>query len=338
MKLTIKVVFMLLISLFISMLLGISIILIINGGMPRPETRLDAAHAGAILLVSNFFGLVLFGCLVYFGIIRRINNVHKATKEVINGNYSNILSVKGKDELSLLSVDFNKMTAELRANEYLNKEYAKNVSHEIKTPLSSILGYAILLSENNYSYPKVKQFSQIIAEEAERMINVSTQLLKLSMVESSNIIKKDDIFCVDEQIRETIILMQNEWQSKQISVELEEVPSIEMKGNRSLTQQVWQNLISNAIKYSKKNGLISINLRKNEKLRFEIIDNGVGISEENKQYIFNQFYTGTANKDPRRTGIGLSLTRKIVEKLGGTIWFESELGKGSSFFVELPIE
>lgn len=332
MKLTIKIFFMFIGSVLTSVIAGF-ILTMIFFGVPQRGFRIDSFGAVIINLLCNIGGFVMFGCLVYYLIIKRIKNIGIVTRDVAKGNYDMQLSTQGFDEISDLAQDFNSMTKELKANEYLNREYVKNISHEIKTPLSSIQGYATMILENNYDVHKIKQYIKIIADEAEKMRLLSTQMLYLSMLESSNIIKMDDVFKADEQIREVIILMQHEWQKKNIIFNIE-MDNAEICGNRELTRQIWQNLISNAIKYSHEGGIITIRLKNTDKLYFEITDAGIGISEENKKYIFRQFYTAE-NSDGKNNGIGLSLAKKIVEKMGGNIRFESLLDQGTTFYVTL---
>lgn len=332
MKLTLKVFLFLLVAVSIATPIGI-LFAIIFIGRDADVPRMMFHIINPLIMI---IGLVTFGLLIYFLIIKRIKKLSSVMRDVSKGNYDVSLTIKGRDELSILGDEFNVMTKELKANEYLNKEYIKNISHELKTPLSSIKGFAELIAEQDIDPQRVKSYSRIIAAEADRVLTLSAQMLTLSKLQSSNIMKKDDIFSVDEQIREVILLLQNEWQEKNIDFDVD-MGHIEITGNKELTRLIWQNLISNAVKFTEQEGSIEVKLYKNDKLHFEIKDNGIGISEEDKPSVFQQFFTADKSKTGKNTGLGLSIVKNIVDKLGGAVTFTSEQGKGSAFRVELNI-
>ncbi len=289
-----------------------------------------------IVIISIFGGFAVYYLLTRKMLVKRIANLNTSLKEVSKGNYDVELSVKGHDEISDLTTEFNRMTKELKANEYLNKEFIKNVSHELKTPISSIIGFSDLMVHQKLSNKEIKEYSEIILEEAVRLNDLCKQMLEISLLESTNIIRKEDVFRVDMQIRKVVLLMQKEWQDKNINLDVN-LEEVEITGNEQLTYLIWMNLISNAIKYNLNNGNITINLSKKEQLVFEIIDTGIGISKENQTQIFNQFFTGSQSRNTKSTGLGLAITKKIVDKLNGKILLESFEEKGSKFVVELGL-
>lgn len=331
MKLTLKVFLLLLASVFVASLLGLVLAVVIidlQSDIPRKLFH----FFNPLTIIA---GVSVFSILINSLILKRIKKLSSVMREVSEGNYSVNIPIKGRDELSALASEFNSMTNELKANEYLNKEYVKNISHELKTPLSSIKGYAEIMAEGDINAEKVKKYSRIIANEAERILSLSTQMLMLSKLESSNIIKKDEVFRADEQIREIILFMQNEWQSKGIEFEVD-MEQVQVTGNQELTRQIWHNLISNAIKFTDRNGKIEVKLYKKERIYFAIKDNGIGISDDDKPFIFQQFFTADKSKESKNSGLGLSIVRRITEKLGGSIRFESGIGEGSVFYIDLP--
>jgi signal transduction histidine kinase len=222
----------------------------------------------------------------------------------------------------------------LRANEYLSKNFVRSFSHELKTPLSSIKGYSELIADGNLTKEEIREYTDIIIGQIDRLTALSKSMLRLSLLDSSEIISKDETFRVDEQVRNVLLLTQLEWEEKNITFDLS-LDEVSVIGNKQLTQQIWQNLISNAIKFSYDGGDIRIVLKKDEKLYFEIQDFGQGISDEDQNNIFNQFFTADKSRNKSGSGLGLSIVQKIIEKLGGEIWFESEAGKGSTFYVTL---
>lgn len=315
----------LLIKIFLMMLLSMGLVFAISRialFVMQLDGSIDTKIMYYISLISGVCGLILFAVLLNFLVIRRLKKLAVGVGEIAKGNYEVTVSDKGLDELQKLIESFNSMASELKSNEYLNLEYIKNVSHELKTPLSSIMGYAELLMNDKISGAEKKEYVDIILSEAHRLLYLDSQMLEICRVDSHTIIAKSDIFDVDEQIRECILLQQNEWQNKSIELFIE-MNNIKIKSNAELTRHIWQNLISNAIKYCNSNGKISIKLYQDNVLHFEISNTGEGISEEERPHIFRQFYTADRSKNKQGNGLGLALVKKIVDKLDGSISFES---------------
>lgn len=201
-----------------------------------------------------------------------------------------------------LSHSFNKMTQELAGIETLRRDFINNFSHEFKTPIVSIRGFAKLLKENNLSEEERQEYLDIIITESERLAVLSTNVLALSKYENLEIITDKAPFRLDEQIRKTIILMEPRWTSKEITVNVE-LNKIIYNGNEDLIQQVWLNLLDNAIKFSYKGGLINITLEAvNEGVRFAIQDDGPGMDDQTQVHIFNKFYQGDISHSKKEMG------------------------------------
>ena len=332
-RLTVKVILMLIASMLSMLLIGWLLVSFISGWKRGP---IISDNIYLVNIFSGIAGFSMFMFLLNKVIIKRIKELNKVVKEVSDGNYDIEINDIGVDELSILTNEFNEMTKELKANEYLSRDFVRNVSHEIKTPISSIKGYADLINNNDLSLLEIKEYSKIISDESARLFDLSRQMLHISLLDSSNKIKMDDIFSVDVQIRNIILLMQNEWQQKNLELDVD-MEEVEFVGNEEMTHLIWQNLISNAVKYTESYGKINIRLYKRDKLYFEIEDTGKGIAKKDKPHIFEQFYTADSSKNSKSTGLGLPIVKKVVEKLNGNIYFESDEKKGSTFFVELKI-
>lgn len=286
-----------------------------------------------ISLIAGLCGLILFAILLNIFVIRRFKRLSGAVKDVAKGNYDTVITDKGIDEIHMLTNDFNNMTRELKANEYLNREFVRNVSHELKTPLGCIMGYAELLKNPYRTQDEIKEYSEIIYAEAQRAQKMGSQMLELSRLSSSAHIEQDDTFRVDEQIRNILIATQNDWTAKNIDMQID-LDECEIVGNENLTYHIWQNLISNAIKFADDNGRVSIKLKRDTALKFEISNTGKGILPNDQELIFNQFFTSENSRDKKGTGLGLPITKKIIEILNGKISFNSDKGL-TTFFVEL---
>ena len=223
--------------------------------------------------------LIILAYGIHRMIVNRIKMLDNAVNEVVKGDYTIELTVSENDEISHLTANFNKMTAELKANEYLSKEFVRNVSHEYKTPLSIIRSYAETLQQK-LSDENAKAKLQVIIDEVDRLNGLSKNIMELSVLDSTALIKQTDIFSPAVQTRTILQAMQPIWEKKGINLicELEEFT---ITSNEDLLFRVWQNLISNAIKFSNENGTVFIKLHKaSTGFIFEIIDKGIGISDE----------------------------------------------------------
>ncbi|WP_411335123.1 ATP-binding protein [Metabacillus indicus] len=291
--------------------------------------------ARTVLLTAILLGslLILFAVSM---VVKPIKSLSKASVEVAKGNFEIHIREKGKDEISDLVKNFNLMIKELKANEYLHKEFVSSVSHEFKTPLSSIHGFGKLLKKKDLSLKEREEYTDIVIEESERLSNLSANLLRLSKLEHQAIQYKQSTFDLDEQIRRVILLLQNQWEKKDLHLVITLDKAV-FTGDEELLQQVWLNLLINAIKFTSDQGTIEIVLRSNaDHISFSIADNGIGMSESDQKRIFERFYKADKSRTKTGTGLGLSIVKKIVDIHGGKITVESELGRGSVFYVELP--
>ncbi|UQZ86439.1 Alkaline phosphatase synthesis sensor protein PhoR [Paenibacillus konkukensis] len=294
-----------------------------------------------LLLIVILFGLcIMLGtALTAFFSRKALNPIRKvidATHRVANGDFNVKIDLKGIGELEDLSHSFNKMTQELSTIETLRSDFINNFSHEFKTPIVSVRGFAKLLKENKLSEEERREYLDIIITESERLAALSTNVLTLSKYENLEIIVDKTPFRLDEQLRRTIVLMEPKWSAKEITVnvELDEVIYI---GSEDLTQQIWLNLLDNAIKFSYQGGLINITLvNVNDEIRFVIQDDGPGMDEQSKARIFDKFYQGDTSHSKTGYGLGLPLVKRIVKLCGGDVIVQSEIGKGSMFTIVLP--
>ena len=288
-----------------------------------------------LLLICTFIGTAL-AALFSNKALKPILEIIAATHQVAQGNFDVKVNLKGLNELEELSHSFNKMTHELSSIETLRNDFVNNFSHELKTPIVSLRGFAKLLKGDNLTEDERKEYLNIIITESERLVKLSTNILNLSKYENIDIISERSLFRLDEQIRRVIVMTEAKWSSKEISLNVEQDEVI-FNGNEDLLQQIWLNLLDNAIKFSHKGGLISIFLiHEDNGIIFTIQDDGRGMDEHIMAHVFDKFYQGDASRSEVGNGLGLSVVKRIVDLCGGTIRVESELGKGSKFEVWLP--
>ena len=241
-----------------------------------------------ISLISGALGLMLFTTLLYIFVGKRLKALSVAVNEVANGKLDIQIPVKGRDELSQLSGDFNRMTDGLKSNEYLNREFVRNVSHEFKTPLSIILGYSDLLTAKDVTDGERNEYIGFIQKEAARLTGLSEKLLAISRLDSDYAISCDDRFSLDNQIRDIVLSMQVAWSEKNLNLDVD-MAEIDYVSNKDLCYLVWQNLISNAVKYTPEGGEISIKLYKEkDSIIFSITNTGDALRGR-ETLIFNHF-------------------------------------------------
>ncbi len=267
-------------------------------------------------------------------LVKPIKQISNASKQVAAGDYQTQITVKGHDEVAQLAKSFNTMTQALSQNEYLHKDFVSNVSHEFKTPLTSLRGYATLLKKPNLPEHKRQEYLDIMIAETERLAKMTSSLLKLSELEHHITPLHSQTFSLDEQIRDAIIGQQQTWEQKSITMDLDLQPT-EITGDQELLHQVWVNLISNAIKYSKDGGLMVISLHGHKGVVVKVTDRGIGMSRESQERAFDRFYKADPSRNSSGTGLGLAICKKIVELHGGTLTVESQLNQGSTFTVTL---
>lgn len=204
--------------------------------------------------------------------------------------------------------------------------------------IMSILGFARLIKRGKLSEEEKNEYLDIIISESRRLSELSSQVLNLSKVESLTLLTDLTVFNAGEQIREAILQLEQKWNSRNISFNLE-IEDVKVKGNQSLLKEIWVNLIDNAIKFSPENSMISISAYSNEKyMVFAIEDRGEGMDEATCGKIFDKFYQGDTSHATEGNGLGLPLVRKIVELHHGSIKVKSQPGRGSLFVVMLPLE
>lgn len=267
---------------------------------------------------------------------KRINKIAEAMQKVAQGDFSIEVKPEKLKPFRDIAIDFNKMTNELRSVETLRKDFINDFSHEFKTPISSINGFAKLLLETDVSEEDRRAYLEIIAEESERLAALAGNTMLLSKLENQTILSEAEDYRLDKQIRQNIILLSNAWEEKKIQMDVD-LEEITYHGNADLMSHVWMNLLSNAIKFTPKHGIITVSMEKKEdEIKICFADTGIGMSEEDRKRIFQKYYQADASHATKGMGLGLSIVYRIIEMCEGTITVESTPGEGSSFTITLP--
>ena len=291
------------------------------------------------ILVCVLLGTAISG-IVSRWFLKPINQLIDATKQVAKGDFSvRVDSSSVVCDLQELVHSFNLMAEELGSIELFKKDFINTFSHEFKTPIVSIRGFARQLKKGNLTPQQRCEYTDIILSEAERLANMSSNILLLTKFENQQIITDRSCFQLDEQLRNCILLLEKQWGQKGISLNLELSPT-PFYGNEEMLSHVWVNLLSNAIKFSPAESEIRISCHIDslrEEVHVEIADQGIGMDQETLNHIFENFYQGDTSHSSEGNGLGLPLVKRIVELCGGYVTVTSELGKGTSFSVSLPI-
>lgn len=287
-----------------------------------------------MLYVVPAFSIILTCIIIYVNhrTFETSNTLMEALNKVAEGNYDVTIPYKRLDNFNRAYDNFNKMTTELRSVKLLREDFVHDFSHEFKTPIASINGFANLLLEGNLNEEERKSIVRIIADETARLSNLSANMLMLYRIEGQQFIGEKKPFRLDLQITDCIILLEKQWEEKGVNITTTLKP-VTYSGDAQLLKQVWLNLLSNAIKYTPKGGGISVSLAaEGGGIVARVADTGVGIAPENIGRIFDRYYqvsSGSGN------GLGLAICKRICELCGGSIAVESRLNGGTVFTVKL---
>lgn len=278
--------------------------------------------------------------ITLYSIRKRLSVLLNGIQTVADGDLDVQLETKGAEEYSIVYENFNLMVKELKGTKAEMEQFTNDFSHEFKTPITSIRGFAQYLVDTGEGIesPERMQYLQIIADESMRLSELSQNTLTLSKVEACQIITDKENFDLSEQVKRCTILLLPQIEKKKINLELD-LPEISYYGNPELLEQVWLNLINNAIKFTPENGEISFEAGYDgDNILVSISDSGAGMDSETVARIFEKYYQGSAGRAKGGNGIGLSIVHRIVTLCGGHVEVTSSPGAGSIFKVFLPVQ
>lgn len=294
----------------------------------------------ALILLMMCMSLVL-GTIITVVVIRfplnPVNSLLDGMRKLSQGNYQARINMGflGKHHVGFELVDsFNLLAAELESTEMLRSDFINNFSHEFKTPIVSIAGFAKLLKYGDLSEAQKAEYLDVIESESLRLSELATNVLNLTKVENQMILTEVSEYNLSEQLRTCVLMLENKWDRKHLELNLD-FDEYSVCANRELLSHVWLNLIDNAIKFSPDKGCVEIELGEDgDGLWVSITNEGTKIAEEDKKKIFNKFYQADQSHASEGNGIGLAVVKKIMELHGGKIEVESKDGK-TSFTVRL---
>ena len=289
-----------------------------------------------LLLMGAFMGGALAFVVnrIFFEPIQKLS---EGMNDVADGDFTIKIDINSPiNEVKELYNSFDLMVRELGATEILQSDFMSNVSHEIKTPVNAIEGYAMLLEGEEVTPEEQQEYVEKILFNTKRLSELVGNVLLLSKIDNQAIPKNEKKFRLDEQIRQSIMQLETKWTEKDIELDVE-LDDIEFVGNATLLIHIWDNLINNAIKFNNHSGIVKLRLVSDaNNIVFTIEDNGPGVSQDAMKHIFDKFYQADSSHRQEGNGLGLALVKKIVDLYDGEIKVENLPSVGCRFTVVLP--
>ena len=296
-----------------------------------------------LTITSSLIACTLIGtCAAAFftkWVLLPLNEMIHATKRISKGDFKVHIqeTFHERSDFGILQRSFNHMASELDGIEMFRNDFINNFSHEFKTPIVSIQGFAHQLKAGGLTPEEEREYIRIISDESDRLAKMSANILLLSKLENQAIVTDKTEFWLDEQLRTCLVLLEKQWSPKELELNLE-LDEVKYYFNEQMLSQVWLNLFGNAIKFTPRGGCISCSLSATDRaVTVKISDTGIGMDEQTRSRIFDKFYQGDTSHTGDGNGIGLNIVSRILFLCGGTVTVESEPMKGSVFTVTLPV-
>ena len=271
---------------------------------------------------------------------RPVKHISEAAEKMMQGDFSVrvplIASHMTDDKFNEIINCINKMAEELSGVETLRTDFIANVSHEMKTPLAVMQNYGVLLQDPDLLEQKRMEYAKAITDASRRLADMMTNILKLNRLENQQIFPKVTTFDLGEQLCECLLQYEAVWESRDIEIETDIQPDVTVSADRELLEPVWNNLFSNAFKFTDRGGSVSLSLTADGYFAVvKIRDTGCGMSPQVGAHIFEKFYQGDTSRATQGNGLGLALVKRVVDIIGGEIGVESTVGVGTVFTVKI---
>ena len=269
---------------------------------------------------------------------RPVQRITEAAERIMQGDFHVRIQAKNNDaeQFGEVIACFNKMAQELGSVETLRTDFIANVSHEMKTPLAVMRNYGTLLQQPGLDEEKRIEYGKAVSDSAQRLANMMTNILKLNRLENQQIYPQTAEFDLSEQLCEYLLQYENVWEASDIEIETDIADGVSIKADAELLSLVWNNLFSNAFKFTPPGGTVSVSLTATDHHAVvRVSDTGCGMSPEVGAHIFEKFYQGDTSHATQGNGLGLALVKRVIDILQGEIGVESAVGKGTAFTVRI---
>ena len=309
--------------------------------------QLDLTAENMNLAAKLTFGNVILLGLLFtvidalrrkFTVERPVKRIVAGAEKIMQGDFSvRIPTGFSTDDTFGEIIDcFNRMAGELQGVETLRTDFIANVSHEMKTPLAVLQNYGTLLQSPDLSETERMEYARGVSEGARRLADMMTNILKLNRLENQQIYPKTEKFDLGEQLCECLLLYENVWEAAEIELDTDIADEVTVQADRELLSLVWNNLFSNAFKFTPHGGSVTVRLTvEGEYAAVQVQDTGCGMTAEVGAHIFEKFYQGDTSHAVQGNGLGLALVKRVVDILHGEISVESTVGVGSTFTVRI---
>lgn len=313
-----------------------------NMGLNFTEENIGIAAKltfGNVILLTLLF-TIIDGIRRKLTVDKPVKQITAAAEKIMHGDFSArvpmTVGLGTDDTFKQIIICFNKMAEELSGIETLRTDFVANVSHEIKTPLAIIQNYATLLTQKELSEEKRREYAKAVIDAVHRLTNLISNILKLNKLENQQIFPQFEVYDLGEQLCECLLSFEDLWEKKGLDIKSNIIDGIMIKSDREMMSLVWNNLFSNAIKFTEKGGTVFLSLQEeNDMAVITVQDTGCGISKETGTHIFDKFYQGDTSHASQGNGLGLALVKRVIDIAGAEISVHSEVGKGSSFTVRI---
>ena len=270
---------------------------------------------------------------------RPTKTITEATEKIMSGDFSvRIPPMKssGMEGFNQIATAINQMAEELSSVETLRTDFIANVSHEMKTPLAVMQNYGTLLQAPDLSDEKRMEYAKGVTDASRRLSEMMTNILKLNRLENQQIFPETTEFDLGEQLCECLLQFENVWEKKNIEIDTDIAEDIKVEADAELLSLVWNNLFSNAFKFTEEGGSVSLSLTATEHHAIiKVKDTGCGMTAEVGAHIFEKFYQGDTSHSIQGNGLGLALVKRVIDILQGEIGVESVVGVGTTFTVKI---
>lgn len=305
-------------------------------------TATNIAAAAKITLVNVLLIAVIFTLVDHIrrkiSVDRPVKIITDATEKFMKGDFSVRISPMqgaGSEGFNQIIIAINSMAQELSGIETLRTDFVSNVSHEMKTPLSVMQNYGTLLQGAELSQEKRIEYAKGVTDASRRMADMMTNILKLNRLENQQIFPKMEVFDLGEQLCECLLQYESVWEKANIEIETDIAEDVKVKADAELLSLVWNNLFSNAFKFTEAGGTVSVSLAATSHHAIvKVRDTGCGMTPEIGAHIFEKFYQGDTSHSTQGNGLGLALVKRVVDIMQGEINVESTVGKGTTFTVK----
>ena len=315
-------------------------ILVDTMGLTLTEENIAAAAKltfGNVVLITLLFGTIDYVRRKMM-VDRPVKIITEATERIMQGDFSVRIAPMhgaGMEGFNQIGMAINAMAAELSGTETLRTDFIANVSHELKTPLAVMGNYATMLQRPGITEEERCEYAKAISEAARKLAQLITNILKLNKLENQQIFPQPKEFDLGEQLCECLLVFEDAWEAKNLEIETDIEDDVRIKSDPELLSLVWNNLISNAVKFTPDGGTIGLSLKtQGSSVIVQVRDTGCGMKPEVGQHIFEKFYQGDTSHATQGNGLGLALVKRVVDILSGEIAVQSVYGEGSTFTVK----